>query len=61
MRAGSGISEDELWMYFRYRSCEQEFTKEEYRLFLQVVEKCFLEHQIYPEVYFEAAYQLGIL
>ncbi len=58
---GSGvISEDELWLYFWYRSCELELTEEEYRLFLQVIEKCFLEQQIYPEVYFEAAYQLAL-
>lgn len=54
------ISEDELWMYYRYRNCEQEFAEEEYRLFLQVIEKCFLEHQIYPEVYYEAAYQFAL-
>lgn len=58
---GSGvISEDELWMYFRYRSCEQEFAEEEYRFFLNVIENCFLKHQIYPAVYFEAAYQLAL-
>ena len=58
---GSGvISEDEIWMYFRYRSCGQEFTEEEYQLFLQVIENCFLEHQIYPEVYFELSYQYAL-
>ena len=58
---GSGvISEDELWMYFRYRSCGQEFTEEEYQLFLQVIENCFLEQQIYPEVYYEVAYQFAL-
>lgn len=54
------ISEDELWMYFRYRSCEQEFTEEEYQLFLHMLEDCFIEHQIYPEVYFEVAYQYAL-
>jgi len=51
------ISEDELWMYFRYRSCEQAFTEEEYELFLRTLEKYFLAHQIFPEVYYEAAYR----
>lgn len=58
---GSGvISQDELWMYFRYRSCEKEFTVDEYRIFIETIERYFLEHQIYPEVYFEAAYQLAL-
>ena len=54
------ISEDELWLYFRYRSCEREFTEEEYQLFLHMLEDCFIEHQIYPEVYFEVAYQYAL-
>lgn len=54
------ISEDELWMYYRYRNCEQEFTEEEYRLFVDTIERCFLEHQIYPEVYYEVAYQYAL-
>jgi len=58
---GSGvISEEELWLYFRYRSCEQEFAEEEYQLLLQVIEKGFLMHQIYPEVYFEVTYQYAL-
>ena len=58
---GSGvIAEDELWMYFRYRSCGQEFAEEEYELFLHTIERCFLEHQIYPEVYYETAYQYAL-
>ena len=43
-------------MYYRYRSCEKEFSKEEYEIFLTMVERCFLEKEICPEVYFEAAY-----
>lgn len=55
---GSGvISEDELWMYFRYRSSGQEFTEEEYEEFLCTIERHFLVHQIFPEVYFEATYE----
>lgn len=51
------ISAEELWMYFRYRSCEKPFSMEEYPLFLEQVEKWFLSVQIYAEVYFEAAYR----
>lgn len=54
------ISEDELWMYFRYRSSVREFTEEEYVSFLRTIEKNFFVHQIFPEVYFEAAYQYAL-
>lgn len=58
---GSGvISEDELWMYFRYRSCGQEFTEEEYERFLRTMERYFLVHQIFPGIYFEVAYQYAL-
>lgn len=51
------IAEDELFMYFRYRGCEKEFSGEEYRQFLEVLEREFLKRQIYTSVYFEVAYQ----
>jgi len=59
---GSGIiSEDELWMYFRYKSIEKSFSLDEYSIFLKSVEKLFLVAQIYVEVYFEAAYQYACI
>lgn len=51
------VAEDELWIYLRYRNCENPFSVEEYKLFIERVEEMFLTAQIYPEVYFEAAYQ----
>lgn len=54
------IAEDELWIYFRYRSCENPFSAEEYKRFLEQVEEKFLSVQIYAEVYFEAAYQYAL-
>ena len=54
------IAENECWMYFRYRCCEQELSEAEYAAFLKSVEKYFLEHQIYPEVYFEATYRYAL-
>ena len=58
---GNGIiAEDELWMYFRYRSCERAFSEEEYENFLNMIEQSFLVKQIYPEVYYEAAYQYAL-
>lgn len=59
---GSGvIGAEELWMYYRYRSCEKEFSGEEYEKFLTMVERCFLEKQIYLEVHFEAAYRYALM
>lgn len=55
------ISEDELWMYFCYRLCENPFSIEEYALFLESVERWFLTAQIYAEVYFETAYQFAVV
>lgn len=55
---GSGvISEDELWMYLRYRNCDKPFVIEEYLCLLERIEKMFLSVQIYAEIYFETAYQ----
>ncbi|MBP3567534.1 MAG: hypothetical protein J6K04_00065 [Lachnospiraceae bacterium] len=55
---GNGvISEEELWLYFRYRTCENPFSMEEYISFLERVEELFLSAQLYAESYFEAAYQ----
>ena len=59
---GDGIiSEDEFWMYFRYKSNEKNFSLDEYALFLKRVEELFLIAQIYVEVYFEAAYQYACI
>ncbi len=59
---GNGvIGTEELWMYYRYRSCEKEFSEEEYEKFLSMVERFFLEKQIYTEVYFETAYQHALM
>lgn len=58
---GSGVvSAEELWMYFRYRSCAAPFSMEEFEQFLIRVEEWFLSAQIYAEVYFEAAYQYAL-
>jgi len=54
------ISTEELWMYFRYRSCEKPLSLEEYALLLEKVERWFLSAQIYAEIYFEAAYQYAL-
>lgn len=55
---GNGvIAEEELWLYFCYRTCDNPFTEKEYTLFLERVEEWFLSAQIYAEVYFEASYQ----
>ena len=57
IRTSGIVASEELWLYFRYRSCEQPFSFEEYDLFLEQTERCFLTSQILAEVYFEAAYQ----
>ncbi len=56
---GGVVSEEELWMYFRYRSCENPFSVEEYQFFLKHIEEWFLTSQIYTELYFEVAYQFA--
>lgn len=54
------IAAEELWLYFRYRSCEKPFSPEEYAMFLERVEAWFLMAQIHVPVYFEAAYQYAL-
>lgn len=51
------IAEDELLLYFFYRTCDNPFSMEEYAPFLEQIEEMFLSVQIYAEVYFEVAYQ----
>lgn len=53
------ISEEELWLYLRYRSSMNPFSAAEYFRFLEKIEEWFLSVQIYAEVYFEAAYQFA--
>lgn len=57
LKSNGIVAEDELWMYFCYRVCDNPFPVDEYLLFLERVEEVFLSVQIYAEVYFEAAYQ----
>lgn len=54
------VSAEELWLYFRYRNCENPFSLKEYDIFLERLEQWFLSAQIYVEVYFEAAYQYAL-
>ena len=55
------IAEDELWLYFFYRTCSKPFSMEEYASFLERVEEMFLSVQIYAAVYFEAAYRCACM
>lgn len=55
---GSGvISEEEHWMYMRYRNCTRAFSMEEYLDYLKKLEGWFPAAQMCNEVYFEVAYQ----
>lgn len=54
------VAAEELWLYLRYRNCENPFSFEEYDLFLERLEQWFLDAQIHAEVYFEAAYQYAL-
>lgn len=60
LRFSGVIAAEELWLYFRYRSCEKPFSPEEYAMFLERVEGWFLRAQIHVPVYFEAAYQYAL-
>lgn len=60
LKTSGVVAAEELWLYFRYRNCENPFSFEEYALFLERLEQWFLDAQIHVEVYFEAAYQCAL-